>query len=929
MRSKPFRLLLVLAVAVSSMAAIPVSASEGASGGEGGGFLTGPAEGDPEDLAVAYVRDEAGSLGVTVTDLTELEVLSSHVSAQTGATHVNLIQQHDGLDVFGAVTTVTVAEDGSIAFVGGVAVSGLAGGAGGTAALEPSDAVAEAADGLELDEPEDLEVVQAAADGVEVLLTDGGISELPIPARLGWLPVDDELRLSWQVVIDDHSDDHLWNVSVDAETGEILEVEDWTIHHDHDQLESTLARGDLGHGHAHGTHDHDHGPESPAVVTHDPVMDGSSYRVFALPRESPNDGGRTLVTNPADAVASPFGWHDVSGTAAPDHTDTQGNNTHTYFDQDANNQPDPGFDVDGGPGLTFDFELDHDEHTQTYREAALTNLFYWCNVSHDVLHRVGFDEASGNFQVNNYGRGGVGGDDVRCEGADGGGTNNANMSTPAADGGRPRMQMYLWPGNQFGSQNVIEVGDASYPAGFARFSAAATNAGLEGVLHDGGNGCSAAAYGTVPDEPWIAIVSSGTCLNPVKGQQAQALGAAAVVVVSTNNTAGILTGTITLPTVEIPVVSIGLSNGDALRQEVGQAARVAKNPSHPAVRDGDLEAGIVLHEYAHGWSLRLTGGPGINCLGGSEQMGEGWSDYLGVVTLIDPALDDPEGPRGMGPYALFQPDRQGNGIRPRPYSRNMDIQPTTYDRIRTGGWITGGSLAAPHGVGHAWNAMLWDLTWDLIDRHGFNPNVYQDWSTGGNNLSLQLVSDGLKIQGCQPTFVRGRDAIITADLLTTGGENECLIWSTFARRGVGYSAVGGGNDRNDNTEAFDMPPQCAAPGAGFTGPQLKNAPVLNSREAGSTVPVDFNLGGDLGLDILKPAHSPASQQIDCVSREPLQYAITEPTDGPGATELRYNARLQRYTYLWQTQEDWVDTCRQLIVTLEDGRQHRANVRFRR
>ncbi len=51
--------------------------------------------------------------------------------------------------------------------------------------------------------------------------------------------------------------------------------------------------------------------------------------------------------------------------------------------------------------------------------------------------------------------------------------------------------------------------------------------------------------------------------------------------------------------------------------------------------------------------------------------------------MLDPALDDPDGPRGMGPYALFQNDRHGNGIRPRPYIRDMEIQPFTYDSIKT------------------------------------------------------------------------------------------------------------------------------------------------------------------------------------------------------------------------------------------------------
>ena len=155
-----------------------------------------------------------------------------------------------------------------------------------------------------------------------------------------------------------------------------------------------------------------------------------------------------------------------------------------------------------------------------------------------------------------------------------------------------------------------------------------------------------------------------------------------------------------------------------------------KHPNHPGIRDGDFENGIIIHEYGHGISNRLTGGPAVNCLTGNEQAGEGWSDYYAISMLLDPALDDPNQPRGMGPYALFQPDRHGAGIRPRPYSRDMAIQPFTYDSIKTGGWLNGTSLALPHGLGHGWAAVLWDLDWDLIDKHGFNPNLYGAWNSG-------------------------------------------------------------------------------------------------------------------------------------------------------------------------------------------------------
>lgn len=60
---------------------------------------------------------------------------------------------------------------------------------------------------------------------------------------------------------------------------------------------------------------------------------------------------------------------------------------------------------------------------------------------HDVWYHYGFDDASGNFQFNNYGRGGSGSDEVMAEAQDGSGTNNANFATPP-DGQNPRMQMY-------------------------------------------------------------------------------------------------------------------------------------------------------------------------------------------------------------------------------------------------------------------------------------------------------------------------------------------------------------------------------------------------------------------------------------------------------------------------------------------------------
>ena len=150
------------------------------------------------------------------------------------------------------------------------------------------------------------------------------------------------------------------------------------------------------------------------------------------------------------------------------------------------------------------------------------------------------------------------------------------------------------------------------------------------------------------------------------------------------------------PAITIPAVTVTQADGTALKAAVAAGPKtggIKKNPAHTGIRDGDLENGIIIHEYGHGISSRLTGGVGNSCLGGNEQAGEGWSDYLALTFTMDPTVDNPDVGRGMGPYALFQVDRNGAGIRPRPYSRNMEIQPFTYDSIKTGGWLNGTSLA--------------------------------------------------------------------------------------------------------------------------------------------------------------------------------------------------------------------------------------------
>ncbi|MDA0243313.1 MAG: M36 family metallopeptidase [Chloroflexi bacterium] len=623
---------------------------------------------DPLQITHNYFDQNRTEYGWVDADLSDYLVTDMYQSSETGVTHVYLRQRVNGIEVWNGTANANVMPDGSML----LAFSSFAANVDrslydGQPTLTAAEALNAAAQELNWPITEYF-VAEQNLGGVNQaqVLSTGGISASPIPAKLVYTSdKQGQLILAWEAIVEMKYSSDWWQMTMDATTGKVLEQHNWTVSHNPADIALSDARIPFFATAS--------GQQIAASAPSGGVADGSSYRVYSVPTESPSHStpatpadGRVLVNQPAHALASPFGWHDTNGAAGAELTTTQGNNVHAYTDTNADNSPDAGSSPDGGAGLDFDFALDLTQAPSTYVPASVTNLFYWNNVTHDILYVHGFDEVSGNFQENNYGNGGLGSDYVNAEGQDGIGSNNANFATPT-DGQNPRMQMFNW----------------------------------------------------------------------------------------------------TAPTPD---------------------------------RDGDFDAGIIAHEYGHGWSNRLTGGPAnVGCLSNSEQMGEGWSDYLSIVFTARPG-DTGTTNRGVGTYALNQPTN-GPGIRAFPYNTDLGVDPRTYaDTI---------SAAVPHGVGSIWTAMLWEVYWNLVDQHGFNPDIYGDWNTGGNNLALRLVSDGLKLQPCFPGFVDGRDAILAADVALTGGVNQCLIWEGFAKRGLGFSASQGSSASNaDNTEAFDMPNAC-------------------------------------------------------------------------------------------------------------------------
>lgn len=108
-------------------------------------------------------------------------------------------------------------------------------------------------------------------------------------------------------------------------------------------------------------------------------------------------------------------------TYAAEFTISRGNNVYASEDQDGDDLP--GYSPDGGTALQFDFPINFNQQPHFSLDAAITNLFYHNNIIHDILYHYGFTEAAGNFQENNYERGGMGNDYVNADALDGAGLN--------------------------------------------------------------------------------------------------------------------------------------------------------------------------------------------------------------------------------------------------------------------------------------------------------------------------------------------------------------------------------------------------------------------------------------------------------------------------------------------------------------------------
>lgn len=769
--------------------------------------------------AIELVKKNAASLGLTDEEVKNAIVSDAYFNKYANTKMVYLQQGFKGLPLANTLKVIAFRDEAVVSKAGTFmnSLEERATVVTGQPAITAAAAVSAAAQNVNRPITQNIVALNGDNNTHKFEFPDYGASQENIEAKLMWLPAEDgKLYLTWQVKFIPVKTSDYFYVNVDAATGNVISKDNLTIY---EKFESKSKYHPTEKASA-ANNGKSKSPSSPSAK----LINSATYRVVTFPAESPGsaNGTPTLVTNPwltfAGGVtnnANTLGWHNDGTT---DHDSTRGNNVWAREDVAATNGvPNPGLATVSqtpSPNLTFDFPFDETAQpgSTNNQNFARTQLFYWNNVMHDYMYQYGFDEVAGNFQNTNMGRGGLGNDYVIADAQDGSGTNNANFATPS-DGQRPRMQMYLFDPS---TQKAFKVNSPASLAGYkpsleSNFSTANKLADVGAKTGDlmmynaaANDGCTALT-GT-PLAGKIALIDRGSCNFVIKVKNAENAGAIAVVMV--NNAAGapiVMGGTDN--TITIPAVMTSLDSGAVLKGAMAAGATVNVTLAPSPNLDGDLDNGVMAHEFGHGISNRLTGGPSLStCLsnggGNGEQMGEGWSDFYGLMMTTDWATAQPTDgtkARGMGTYVIGQ-EPNGPGIRIYPYSTDMTINQWTYAKLAT---ETQGEV---HNVGEIWAATLWDMAWNLIQTNGINANLYNANGTEGNIVAMKLVTEGMKLQPCRPGMIDGRDGILKADTLLYGGAHSCAIWKAFARRGMGlYAKQGSSNNYTDGVADFTVP----------------------------------------------------------------------------------------------------------------------------
>ena len=749
--------------------------------------------GDPASAARGQLKALAGLYGLTPQEVDAAPV--HHVQTLPGGARlVRLTNQRDGIEVFREQATVLLDAQSQATAIGGY-LSGTAPAPASTLKAAPSqplwavDAVARALQDWDFDPTVAQQLQAQPRDGAGpyqwwtlpqgVQGAQGATLSHPARSKPVWFRLPQGLVPAHyvEVQVSEDGEHHAYAYVVASDDGRLL------------------LR------HSQTAHQHSYRAWAEPAAPYTPLPGAQGRNGTPHPTGTPNGYGAPLEgANLVTLSNVPFSQNDPWLPA--NATQTNGNNVHAYADLNA---PD-GWNAGDVIATTtsqnvFDYGYDHTLGAQanpTQVAASVVNLFYVTNWLHDWFYDVGFDEASGNAQADNFGRGGLGGDAMRAEALDYSGTNNANMLTPA-DGAPPRMQMYRFVNDIPPQAEVVAPSGVAGAVGSMRgaaFGPQVFDLTADVVDVAPANGCTAFAAGSLMGQ--IALLDRGGCNFSQKVLNAENAGAVGVVVVNNVGEAPIRMGTgVGAPI--IPSIHIAQATGAAWRSAGGTIRLHMQGTGGTVERSSALDNAIIAHEWGHYISNRLIGNSSGLTTNHARGLGEGWGDFHALLMTVSaqdisvPGNANWMGAYGTAAYAVGAVDGGSDptnvplwGLRRYPYSSDMGKNPLTLKHITDGVALpatpprnSNSHLNAEvHNAGEVWTTMLWEFYTELLRAHPFQQ---------AQDRMKQYLVTGYKLTPSAPTLLEARDALLAAAHANDPADYQRGAVA-FAKRGAGSLA---------------------------------------------------------------------------------------------------------------------------------------------
>jgi hypothetical protein len=480
----------------------------------GKAFLTPPGQEKRSEKLRGFLRDNADLTGLDSTQIEDLKVASDYKNPEDDLGIAELEQDIDGIPVFRGGVKAGFTKNHEIVRI----INNLAPGIDSTNVSndfgDARSALLSAANNVahQFGPGENISAATEASPN-KVMFGSGDFA--PTAEKM-YFPIEPGVAVpAWRVLV--WEDDAAYYVIVDAQDGTALWRKNITDSQTQSATFNVYANPNAMVNIADSPFPMTPGPTSPNGVEAGPL---ARTLVTRIGNEAPytfnnlgwiTDGNNTTDGNNVQAGLDRESPNSQTGATVGIDPNGVPSGTNRVFDFPFN----PGVPVTSGSPSAGDSPLPAGQSPGTcqaqgtataptdYQKAVVTQLFYIANWYHDETYRLGFTEAAGNFQNDNFGRGGVASDRVSAESQDCSGTNNANFSTPA-DGGRGRMQMYIWV-------NPTPDFDGSLDADVVIHE---LTHGLSNRLHGNGSGLSGLNMSRAMGEGWSDFFAHAMLSEP-------------------------------------------------------------------------------------------------------------------------------------------------------------------------------------------------------------------------------------------------------------------------------------------------------------------------------------------------------------------------------------------------------------------------------